>query len=154
MFRDTWRLSEGLFVCISCAGLFFIVLCVWGRMNILYCIFIIRQPSESKDWHVVVVLFSLFRFFRNLVVFCPTLLPRRKNNNNMSYANTPREIAIPHTPSMIRNNLSFDTKNQIVRRRIHRPTSVQSATSTVKLDLTRNQQTTNRLHAVMMPYWL
>jgi hypothetical protein len=59
-----------------------------------------------------------------IFVFCPTLLPRRKNNNNMSYANTPREIAIPHTPSMIRNNLSFDTKNQIVRRRIHRQSNV------------------------------
>ena len=34
----------------------------------------------------------------------------------MSYANTPKEIAIPHTPSMIRNNLSFDMKNQIVCR--------------------------------------
>lgn len=49
---------------------------------------------------------------------------KREQQRNMSYANIPREISIPHTPSMIRNNLNFDRENQIVRRIIVTPVSM------------------------------
>ena len=41
----------------------------------------------------------------------------------MAYQDTPTKINIPHTPSMIRNNLSFDMKNQIVRTYAHTHTN-------------------------------